>query len=110
MDQEVKARWVEALRSGKYKQGQGSLHNDEDEFCCLGVLCEIQNVPSKRFDEYSEAYEYTFSELETKYVSETQIPDGYCEISPETMKALIQLNDDDEETFYEIADYIEETL
>lgn len=42
MDKAIKARWVAALRSGKYKQGAGVLHNvDKNTFCCLGVLCEI---------------------------------------------------------------------
>lgn len=33
-------RWVNALRSGKYKQGVGHLNTD-DGFCCLGVLCDL---------------------------------------------------------------------
>lgn len=33
-------RWVEALESGKYRQGRGYL-NREGRFCCLGVLCEL---------------------------------------------------------------------
>lgn len=32
--------WVEALRSGKYRQGEGALRS-EDKFCCLGVLADI---------------------------------------------------------------------
>lgn len=33
--------WVEALRSGKYKQTtKGNLKDDEGH-CCLGVLCEM---------------------------------------------------------------------
>jgi hypothetical protein len=35
-----RARWVVALRSGKYKQGDGSLHTN-DAFCCLGVACDL---------------------------------------------------------------------
>lgn len=35
-----KAKWVKALRSGKYAQTQGELKND-DGFCCLGVLREV---------------------------------------------------------------------
>ena len=31
---------VKALRSGKYKQGIGSLHPDKNTFCCLGVGCD----------------------------------------------------------------------
>lgn len=32
--------FVEALDSGDYKQGTGSLKRD-DKFCCLGVACEV---------------------------------------------------------------------
>jgi hypothetical protein len=42
MDPDVKAKWITALRSGKYRQGTGALHNlTKDEFCCLGVLCDL---------------------------------------------------------------------
>jgi len=35
-------KWVNALRSGKYKQGNGYLYNKEDDsYCCLGVLNKI---------------------------------------------------------------------
>ncbi len=40
MDPILKAKWIEALRSGKYKQGKGVLRYG-DEFCCLGVLCDV---------------------------------------------------------------------
>ena len=40
MKEEIKDRWVEALRSGKYKQGKRVLKQGEN-FCCLGVLCDI---------------------------------------------------------------------
>jgi len=32
--------WIEALRSGEYKQGRGALR-EWDKFCCLGVACEL---------------------------------------------------------------------
>lgn len=32
--------WIEALRSGEYKQGKGALQHN-GEFCCLGVACEV---------------------------------------------------------------------
>jgi hypothetical protein len=41
MDPEVKARWIAALRSGEYKQGCDVLRTLNDEFCCLGVLCDL---------------------------------------------------------------------
>lgn len=40
MKADIKERWVEALRSGRYVQGQGKL-NKGDKFCCLGVLCDL---------------------------------------------------------------------
>lgn len=40
MKEEIKDRWVEALRSGKYKQGRKVLKKGKN-FCCLGVLCDI---------------------------------------------------------------------
>lgn len=36
--------WVDALRSGEYKQGKGVLHAKTkrgDRFCCLGVACDL---------------------------------------------------------------------
>ena len=41
MNQEVKAQWVAALRSGAYEQGRSHLRSTEDKFCCLGVLCDV---------------------------------------------------------------------
>jgi hypothetical protein len=44
MNKRVKRLWIKALRSGKYKQGQGQLcieQPDGLEHCCLGVLEEI---------------------------------------------------------------------
>lgn len=41
MDKEIKKKWVEALRSGKYRQGHYVLRDENDSFCCLGVLVDI---------------------------------------------------------------------
>lgn len=41
-------KWVEALRSGKYEQGEYQLRTEDDKFCCLGVLCEVRGIKSKR--------------------------------------------------------------
>ena len=40
-----KKKWIEALRSGNYKQAEGQLR-DNDGFCCIGVACDLlKNVP-----------------------------------------------------------------
>ena len=46
MDPTIKKKWVEALRSGEYKQGKGRLvtykkSEGDFQFCCLGVLQNI---------------------------------------------------------------------
>jgi len=48
MYQNIKKKWIEALRSGEYKQGRESLkttneHNNDSYYCCLGVLCDIHS-------------------------------------------------------------------
>jgi hypothetical protein len=40
MNQEIKQRWIEALRSGNYQQGKNSLFHC-GKFCCLGVLTDL---------------------------------------------------------------------
>lgn len=43
-----KKKWVAALRSGKYKQGQYRLHDTAEQgYCCLGVACRVAGVNSK---------------------------------------------------------------
>ena len=74
MRKEVMKKWVKALRSGKFKQGQGTLkqYNSKGkaQHCCLGVLCELYNenmkknhkktLPEKICDnDYSFQYGYT---------------------------------------------------
>lgn len=72
MNPVVKQLWVDALRSGKYKQARSYLANEQGH-CCLGVLCElaIQNGVSveKREEHYITDIEddrlyYTYDDAE----------------------------------------------
>jgi hypothetical protein len=47
MKRETLNHWIEALESGKYKKGSNFLRSSNDEYCCLGVLCEIEKVPTE---------------------------------------------------------------
>ncbi len=48
LDSRTKRRWVTALRSGKYEQGDSELYSpSHNSYCCLGVLCDIVGVPQK---------------------------------------------------------------
>ena len=40
MKKELIEQWIAALRSGEYQQGRERL-KDGDNFCCLGVACNI---------------------------------------------------------------------
>lgn len=38
-------RWIEALESGKYKQGRRCLESSDGKNCCLGVACRLFDAP-----------------------------------------------------------------
>ena len=40
MKQDIKTKWVAALRHGTYKQGTHRLRTG-NRFCCLAVLCDV---------------------------------------------------------------------
>ena len=45
--------WAEALESGEYDQGEGSLLNSEGRYCCLGVLASVLGVSRRRMLNWS---------------------------------------------------------
>lgn len=49
MNKAIKQQWVEALRSGEYKQGRNRLRSEANEFCCLGVLCNLHALANPEF-------------------------------------------------------------
>lgn len=120
MDSLIKSRWIEALRSGEYKQGRGGLRND-DFFCCLGVLCDLHSKETgTRWDPPNKyernVYDYlnhdsTLPHLVMKWMK-LETKNIYME------NVLMELNDGKEiegesiipKTFLEIADFIQENM
>lgn len=50
-------RWIDALRSGKFKQGRGRLRiPHEDRHCCLGVACVLLKDEIPSIGEFMEQY------------------------------------------------------
>lgn len=41
MKKDIAMKWAKALRSGEYKRGIGQLRDNNNKFCCLGVLCNL---------------------------------------------------------------------
>ena len=104
MNKEYKEKWIAALRSGKYKQGTGSLRKN-DKFCCLGVLCDI--VDSSKWElPRSEGTPIVY-DSRTSYLPE-KIKNN-LNIEYRQQKDLAELNDEGK-SFNEIADWIEENL
>ena len=120
-------KWVDALRSGEYKQTRESLRNDEGnepKFCCLGVACDLYaketNVDGWQKIETGVNTLYKFVSEESS--SEAALPRPVAEwlglnsvegeFDPELaglrVCTLIALNDDrDRYDFKKIADIIE---
>ena len=75
LSMDVKANWLEALRSGKYEQAQRWLRTS-DGFCCLGVLCDTQKMKWK--------YDKNFY---TTPNGDSSVP-GMADIDPEIYEVL----------------------
>jgi hypothetical protein len=100
---EVRTKWLKALRSGRYKQIPGRLQNSQGN-CCLGILCRVQKIPHKVFESSTD---FGVFDGDNKYLK--LIPSALYRSNKHTnfCQKLIDLNDDKEFSFKEIADYIE---
>jgi hypothetical protein len=96
-----KQKWIKALRSGKFKQGNGCLHRD-GRYCCLGVACAVsgmKHVPrgliiSRELPKYDDV-----PDIIRGSTTDNSIVDQ-----------LVNMNDFERKDFNEIADYIQKNL
>lgn len=137
MKQEIKVKWLQALRSGEYRQGRYDLRTSDNGFCCLGVLCDLYNreVGGEWAYEFGQRRYYFVAknDEEGSDTSTGQLPgsvmewaglEGYNpsvnvarpllsslshELKAELHTTLAELNDEGE-TFNRIADIIEHQL
>ena len=99
LPEDFKKRWVEALRSGEYKQCRGKLHGDDGGHCCLGVADIV-------FDLKVDGYYLLHGE---------NVPSA-IRGSSDMANRLAAMNDGNIEigiephSFFQIADYIEKNL
>lgn len=103
MNADIRARWLAALRSGEYRQGQGRLR-DGNAFCCLGVCAMIidsegwQIQPGGRWlhqDRLATLSLCTLASIGLTYHEQSM---------------LSSMNDDESLPFPEIADWIEQNI
>jgi hypothetical protein len=117
MNQTVKTLWIDALRSGNYKQGVGCLYNPkENTYCSLGVLCHLHHIiiKNKGFDESGKYLErcgvlpievIKWAGLEGKHKS------TWNDVDPTVnKKCLTEINDKEKKDFSYIANEIEKYL
>ena len=117
MRQEIKEKWVTALRSGEYKQGREylkTLSGENTYYCCLGVLCELALKEGVNLTTGKGCL--TDDTFTIHYNGESTSPSGTVlqwadlPLDGEIVNDLIQKNDVDGESFDQIADYIEAEL
>jgi len=99
MNAELKTKWLEALRGGEYKQGDGFLRTDAG-FCCLGVLCDIVKPVWKKGGGLG--IEHDCGELD--YPTESLLQEVGLDFL--ASRRVAEMNDSGS-TFAEIADWIE---
>ncbi len=113
MNQDIKEKWVAALRSGEYKQGKNRLRTHTNKFCCLGVLCDLHaKETGNPWDEYGDkefAYLYKHGDLPRKVSVWAGFPrdDANPFAGPHRLSTY---NDNYGKNFHEIADIIEKNL
>lgn len=110
LPENFKKKWVDALRSGKYKQSKRRLYatdknSGEVSYCCLGVAAHIvAGIQLEHMD---------WCMLSTiLHGHEKVVPDELAPFFSDstTQHKLAQLNDVEDKSFGEIADYIEQNL
>ena len=132
MNKEVKALWLDALRSGDYVQGKYALRTEDNTFCCLGVLCDLAVKAGIQEDgtltdsrqTLHEGVTYQYDDVEGQGVANNMLPVKVAKWAGidtpgslprwfhgeqgEEFVALWELNDELNMSFGQIADVIEE--
>jgi hypothetical protein len=113
MPKAMKARWLKALRSGRYKQADGTLFDRigssrKPAYCCLGVLARCE----KRLDMKTGCFitddgEEGCTELLT---TPGDFNLARFQMLPKRIQVKLSEMNDDGQSFTEIADWIEENL
>ena len=105
MPKEFAEKWLQELRSGKYKQGIEQLAKKLDfedyEFCCLGVACMINQKDVKLL-------ESGFIDNNI-LINAVSVPEEITGSENDLVNALTKMNDCGT-SFLDIANWIEENV
>lgn len=106
LNPEFKAKWIAALRSGEYIQGEKYLYK-AGRYCCIGVACAVAGIPEEEICGVGLIEDNAF------LVRHPELsPLSSCDIKTNADAAmpLTDMNDIQGKSFNEIADWIEENL
>jgi hypothetical protein len=131
IDPELKRRWVEALWSGQYEQGSGTLrattwHDDGllTTHCCLGVFCDLLDPTgwndTRAYGDAEDESHPNWHSNKSAILGPMYSASGELLLNEHTMRVLASMNDGSrpgfsldplpKHSFPEIADWIEENL
>lgn len=99
MNKKLKKEWVKALRSGDFKQGTNKLRDLNNNYCCIGVLCKVANIKARKSENG-----YRFDGL---IATLSQHFSRQLKLSIHHQNRLIYMNDSENKTFEQIANWIE---
>lgn len=109
--QEIKEKWLTALRSGEYKQTTQTLYDPKnDSYCCMGVLGVICGMDKNELAQKDMFYVPNYRK-DDRTIDSDLIPDimKYRTMGAGIPTKPVTLNDEGS-PFSEIADYIEQNI
>ena len=106
MNPEVKQKWIDALRSGKYEQGSEKLRSVSG-YCCLGVLCDLyaqeHNVEWEfrgRGGTYLQPQDYWYFDDQSEFLPKIVMNWAGLKTHNPSVRVDIEDNFDDDNSFY----------
>lgn len=111
LEKEFGQRWLAALRSGKYEQGEGYLQNADGQYCCLGVACRMDHPEEDLLHKF--LIDSNGGRSSKSYISK-KLEDSMPELlrgndSNEFARLVSKMNDEGQ-SFHQIADWIESNV
>ncbi len=104
----LRRKWIKALRSGEYVQGQGCLRQKrgkEQSYCCLGVLHDVAGGRWKKPTPNSSSY--SIGKMRNTGTLPDELRRG---LKGNQVDSLIMMNDTRELSFKRIATWIEKNV
>lgn len=106
MNTEVKQKWIDALRSGKYDQGSEKLRSVQGH-CCLGVLCDLYSKEQGaewEFRGYDETdhkpQDYWYFEDQSEFLPDSVRDWAGLPVCNPSVRVDVTDNDDEDDWFY----------